>query len=164
MSVRRICTLQKPQHIIMPPLLPFKTWAWNLAKPASTIQFQTCSLDPLIAASKSQRNIINQCHSKPKSPNSLCKLESKSNSAQQIHKAKCCACLLYRRPLSDMFLADMRLHMYVDLCTCMWVGGWGLAICVHVCGLGVGGWRFVYRYVGWGCLQYMYQMLARRNC
>ena len=32
----------------------------------------------------------------------------------------------------------------------MWVGGWGLAICVQVGGLGVGSWRFVYRYVGWG--------------
>jgi len=32
----------------------------------------------------------------------------------------------------------------------MWVGGWGLAICVQVGGLGGGGWRFVYRYVGWG--------------
>ena len=64
-----------------------------------------------------------------------------------VQEAKCCACLLYRMPLSDMFLAmflaDMRLHMYADLCTCMWVGGW----------------RFVYMYVGWGCLQYMYQCL-----
>ena len=50
-----------------------------------------------------------------------------------------------------MFLADMRLHMYVDLCTCMWVGGWGLAICVQVCGLGVASSTGT-------------KMLARRNC
>ena len=62
-----------------------------------------------------------------------------------------------------MFLADMRLYMYVDLST-------------GICGLGVGGWRFVYRYVGWGlaiCVQVCglgvasstgIKMLARRNC
>jgi len=33
--------------------------------------------------------------------------------------------------------------LLICVCTCMW-------ICGHVCGLGAGGWRFVYMYVGWG--------------